>query len=82
LVTQSHRILAMWRKQFSQLFNVNKVKNVVKTEIHTAEPLGLEPSAFEVESDIEKLKGTNNQVLIKSYHKCLRQEREQFVKIP
>ena len=39
------------------LFNVHGVSNVRQTEIHTAEPLVPEPSAFEAESAIEKLKG-------------------------
>jgi hypothetical protein len=36
--------------------NVHGVNDVRQTEIHTAEPLVLEPSAFEVEMFIEKLK--------------------------
>jgi hypothetical protein len=36
---------------------VHGVNYVRQTEIHTAEPLVLEPSAFEVEIAIEKLKG-------------------------
>jgi len=55
-VTNSHRILATWSNHFSQLLNVNGVNNVRQREIPTTEPLGLEPSAFEVEMDIEKLK--------------------------
>ena len=39
------------------LFNVHGGSNVRQTEIHTAEPLVPEPSVFEVESAIEKLKG-------------------------
>jgi len=49
--------LARWRNYFSQLLNVHGVNDVRKTEIHTAEPLVPEPSAFEVEMAIEKLKG-------------------------
>jgi len=45
--------------------NVHAVKNVRQTEIQTAEPLVPEPSS-EIEIDIEKLKGINHQVLIKS----------------
>jgi hypothetical protein len=41
---------------FFQLLNVLCVSNVRQKEIHTAEPLILEPSAFEVELAIEKLK--------------------------
>jgi len=49
LVTDSHSILARERKYFSQLFNVHGVSDVRQREIHTAEPLVPEPSAFEVE---------------------------------
>jgi hypothetical protein len=40
----------------SQLFNVHGVGDVRQTEINSAEPLLPEPSAFEVELAIEKLK--------------------------
>ena len=46
LVTHSHRILARWRNQSSQLLNVQSVNDVRQTEIHTTEPLVPEPSAF------------------------------------
>jgi len=36
--------------------DVHRVNDVRQTEIHTAEPLLPEPSAFEVELAIEKLK--------------------------
>ena len=60
LVTDSDNILAMWRNHFSQLLNIHRVNDVRQTEIHTAEPLVPEPSAFEVEMAmaIEKLKRT------------------------
>jgi len=45
-----------WRNYFSQLFNVHGLKDVGQAEIHTAEPLVTESSAFEVELDIGKLK--------------------------
>jgi hypothetical protein len=45
----SHTILAR-----CQLFNVHGVSDVRQTEIHIAETI--EPSAFEVETAIEKLK--------------------------
>jgi hypothetical protein len=48
--------VARWRKYFSLLFNVDGVKDVGQAEIHTAEPLVPEPSASEVELDMEKLK--------------------------
>ena len=56
LVRNSQSILARWRNHFSQLFNVHGVSDVRHTEIHTAEPLVSEPSAFEVELAIVKLK--------------------------
>ena len=56
LVTDSHNILARWRNHFSQLLNVHVISEVRQTEIHTVEPLVPEPSAFEVEMAIEKLK--------------------------
>ena len=48
LVADSCSIVARWRNYFSQLLNVHGVNDVMKTEIHTAEPLVLEPSVFEV----------------------------------
>jgi hypothetical protein len=55
-VTDSHTILARWRNHLSQLLNVHGVNDVRQEEIHTAEPLAPESSAFEVEMAIEKLK--------------------------
>jgi hypothetical protein len=51
-----HGILARWRNLFSRLFNVNGFNYPTQTKIHTAVPLVHEPSAFEVEMAIEKLK--------------------------
>jgi len=45
--------VARWRIYFSQLLNVHGVNDVRQTEIHTAEPLVPEPSAFELEMSIE-----------------------------
>jgi len=56
LVTDSHSILVRCRNHFSQLLNVHRVSYVRQTEIHTAEPLVPEQSAFEGEMAIEKLK--------------------------
>ena len=56
LVADSHSIMAKLRNYFSQLLNVHEVNNVRQAEIHTVEPLVPEPSAFEVELAIEKLK--------------------------
>ena len=69
LISDSHSILARWRKYFSQLLNVHGVNDIRQTEIYTAEPLVPETSAFEVDLAIEKLKITNHQVLIKSHQK-------------
>jgi hypothetical protein len=57
LVTASHNILARWRNHFSQLLNIDLygVNGVRQTEIHTAEPLVLEPSAFEFEMAVENI---------------------------
>ena len=56
LVTYSHSILARWRNHFSQLLNAHRANDVRQAEIHTAEPLVPELSAFEDEMAIEKLK--------------------------
>ena len=50
------RYVSRWRNYFSQLLNVHGAKEVRQAEIHTAEPLVPEPSNFEVELAIEKLK--------------------------
>jgi hypothetical protein len=41
------------------MFSIHWVSDVRQTESHTAEPLLPEPSAFEVEMAIEKLKKTH-----------------------
>jgi hypothetical protein len=56
LITDTHSILARWRNHFSQLFNVHGVSGVRQTEIHTAETLVPEPSAFDIEMAIEEIK--------------------------
>jgi len=56
VVTDCHGILARWRKLFSRLLNVRGVDDVRQTYIHTAEPLGSQPSAFEDEMANEELK--------------------------
>jgi len=56
LVADPYSIVAGWRNYFSQLLNVYGVNDVKNTEIHIAEPLVPEPSAFEVELALEKLK--------------------------
>ena len=56
LVADSHSIVVRWRNYFSELFNVHGVKGVGQAEIHTAEPLVPQPSAFEFELAIGKFK--------------------------
>ena len=56
LVADSLSIMTRWRNYFSQLLNVHGAKELRQAEIHTAEPLVPEPSDFEVELAIEKLK--------------------------
>ena len=56
LVADRHSIMARWRKYFSQLLNVHEDNDVRQAEIHTVEPLVPEPSAFQVELAIGKLK--------------------------
>ena len=56
----------MFWNHISQLLDVHGVTNARQTELHTAEPLVLESSAFEFQMVIEKLKGHIHQVLIKS----------------
>jgi len=48
--------LASWRNHSSQLFGEHGINDVRQREIHTAEPLVPEPSAFEVEMAMQKLK--------------------------
>ena len=56
LVADSRSTLAGCRISFSQLLNVHGVNDVRQTEIHTAETLVPEPSAFGFELAIEELK--------------------------
>ena len=65
MVTNSNSTRARWRNHFSQLLNIHGVNDIRQTELHTAEPLEPEPSAFVVEMATEKLKDTNHQALIK-----------------
>jgi hypothetical protein len=56
LATDSYGILARWINHFSQLLNVHGVNDVIQIEVHIAGPLMPEPSVFEFEAVIEKLK--------------------------
>ena len=52
--------MARWRSYFSQLFSIHGVNDVRQTEIHTAELLVPDLSAFEVEMAVENLKRHNS----------------------
>jgi hypothetical protein len=78
LVTDCHSILVRCRKHFFQLLNVHGVNDIRPRDIHTAEPLVPEPSAFEFAIAIEKLKDTDHQEFIKPQQKRLKQVAEQF----
>jgi hypothetical protein len=52
MFTDCHSSVARWRKHFSPLLSVHVVSDVRQKEIHTAEPIVPEPSAFEVEMAI------------------------------
>jgi hypothetical protein len=56
LLADSHNTLNRLKNYCCQLLNVHGVNYVRQTEIHTAESLLAEPSGFEVEIAIEKLK--------------------------
>ena len=56
MVTDFHSILVMQQNHFSQLSSVHGVSDLRCTEIHTAQPVVLELSAFEFEMAIEKVK--------------------------
>ena len=56
LVVDSHSISVWWRNDFSRLLIIHRFNDIRQTEIRTAEPIIPEPSAFEVEMAIVKLK--------------------------
>ena len=66
VVADPHSIMARRRNCFSQLLNVHEVNDIKQAEIHTVEPLVTEPSAFEGDLAIEKLKSHKLPLLIKS----------------
>jgi hypothetical protein len=55
LLADSCDILSRW-KHYSQLLNVHRVNDVRQIEMQTAQPLVHDPSPFEVEIAIAKLK--------------------------
>jgi len=56
LARESRSIWARWRNHFCQLLKEDGVNDVRQTKKSTAEPLAPEPSAFEFEMTIGKLK--------------------------
>jgi len=57
LVADSYSILARWTIYISKLFHVHGFYDVRHIDVQTAEPLVPEPSAYELQLAIEKLKG-------------------------
>jgi len=78
LVADSHSIVARWRNYFSQLFNVHGFKDVGQAEIHITERLVPEPSASEVELDIDKLKSHKSPGIDQIPAELIKQGVEQF----
>ena len=81
MAADSRSILARWRNYFFELLNVHGVNVTKHRDIHTAEPLVPEPSAFEVDLAIEKLKShkspnidQNSAKLIKAGSRTIRYE--------
>jgi hypothetical protein len=56
LIVGSHNISNMWKKYFSQLFNVHNVSDVRQLEVHTAVLLVPGPSHLEVKIAIGNFK--------------------------
>ena len=56
VVKDCNHIRSRWKNQSSQLFSEHRSSDVWQTEIHTAEALVSEPSVFDVEMAIEKIK--------------------------
>jgi hypothetical protein len=56
ILADSHSILSRWKNYFCQLLNVQGVNDDNQTEAHTTEPLVPEPSSFNIEVAIEKLR--------------------------
>jgi hypothetical protein len=56
LLADSHNILVSWKNYYPLLLNVLSVSDVRQAEIHTTELLVPDPSPFEIEIAIAKLK--------------------------
>jgi hypothetical protein len=59
--------------------NVHGINDVRQREIHAAEPLVFDPSSFEAEITIEKLKGINHHELIQAGGKTLCSNIHRFI---
>jgi hypothetical protein len=78
--------LDWWKNYFSQLLNVYWVNDIWKTEIHTAKPLVIRPSACEFELVIEELTGHKSpgivqipSELVKAGGRSIRYEINKFI---
>jgi hypothetical protein len=56
LMADSHSILNMWKKYFSQLLNVQRASDVRRIELHTAKPLIPDLGPVDVKIAITELK--------------------------
>jgi hypothetical protein len=56
MLADSHNNVNRWKNHFSQLLNVHRISDVRQIEVQTTEPLVPDPSPFEVEIAIVKLK--------------------------
>jgi len=56
LLPDYHSILNRMKNHFYQLLTVNGINDVRQTELHIAETLVPEPSSFEVDTSIGKMK--------------------------
>jgi hypothetical protein len=74
---QTSAFLARRRNIFAQLLNEHEV-NDVRQAAHTAEPLVTEPSAFQVEMAIEKLRRHKPPDIDESRQNLLKQGVEKF----
>jgi hypothetical protein len=70
--------MVRWRNYFSQILNGQRISDVRRAEIHTAEPLVPEPSALEFELSIEKLKCHKSPGFYQIHAELLKQGVGQF----
>ena len=80
MFADTYNIVVTCRKHFSQLLNYMGLKIVRQNEMYTAEPLLTDPSAFEDELAIEKLKSHKSPVIEQILAELTKAEEEQFTK--